>query len=303
MENKIIWTYCNACEKNTKQTILSVKTIYSNGEDDYPYTEHFQIMQCNGCEEVSFRKEFHDHYSFYEDEEGNATYDITIDTYPTLLKNHKPLSSTRALPAQIRTVYEQTILAFRGKSFLLTGVGFRAIIEAICLAEKISGKNLEKKINNLVQHKYITEKESERLHSIRFLGNDSVHEMEVPDERKLYLVLNIVEHLLKNLYLIDREAKFVLDTIVKEFADFEELLWQCANKLKVDEEKALKGILGKHIRRISVDIATLETVLIDQINKGELEFLKLGEIKQAGTEMINQQHYIFTNKRGDDLPF
>lgn len=134
----------------------------------------------------------------YEEE-----YTEEVLLYPTPLKNHIPLTDGYNLPPKIKAIYHETLETFKAGSYILAGVGFRAVIEAICIDKGIKGRDLQQKINNLLKEKLITEKECKRLHSIRFLGNDSVHEMLKPEKRTLYLVLEIIEPLLKNIYLID----------------------------------------------------------------------------------------------------
>jgi hypothetical protein len=211
-----------------------------------------------------------------EDEEGHSMPEVVVNIYPGVLSNYIPLKQTHHIPARIRLVYEQTILALKAGSKLLAGAGFRALIEAVCLEEKIKGGNLEQKINNLTKNRLISEKESERLHSIRFLGNDSIHEMEVPSNRKLYLVLKIVEHLLENLYIIDRDASGVLDTIITDYEDFIRLVKKCVYSLPIGEERTLQQILGKHQRRISAEnLAKLESALVKQVELGEFKPLEV----------------------------
>lgn len=296
MDQSTCWTYCTSCQSETKHTICATKTI--NGAFD-EYMEMYQIVECKGCENLSFRIETHDYLMVTEEDETP----ITVLSYPEYLKGHTYLKGYHLLPEKIKDIYLQTILAFRGRSYLLTGAGFRAVIEAICIEEKIKGHNLEQKINNLTKNRLITDKEAERLHSIRFLGNDSIHEMEIPKEHKLFIVLDIIENLLKNLYIIDRQAKSVLDTIIKDYSDFETLLWKCAEKQNQDEEKTLKEIFGKHIRRLNIDFVLAEKAVIEGINKGVITFLRLGAFKKATLDDSPRQHYFFTGQEYDDLPF
>lgn len=276
MSNKIIWNYCSSCCQDTKHTVLFQKEVTEkDSENEFELSKlTFQIVECNGCESVSFRREFLD-YLQLEIEEEYATENPEIKLYPSPLQNHKLLSYTYSLPKKIRLVYEQTILALKGESKLLAAIGFRAVIEAICIEEKIKGQNLEQKINNLVKSRLITDKEGERLHSIRFLGNDSVHEIEMPNDDKLFLVLNIIEQLLRNLYIIDAQARYKLDTIIKTYQEFESLLWLCVQRFQLNEAKSLKEILGKHIRRITSNLEDLEKQLVDRIQKSEITFLAL----------------------------
>lgn len=289
METK--WNYCSECRRNTKHSVLFSKEVR---DEVYYLTDcSYQVVECNGCETVSFRLEIYE--LMVEDPDDR----LNIETFPLFLKEYREIENTYYLPEKIQEVYNQTILAFKGKSFLLTAVGFRAIIEAICIEENIKGANLEQKINNLVKNRLITEKEGDRLHSIRFLGNDSIHDMEVPSSGKLYLVLDIIDNLLKNLYLIDKRAKRTLDTLIYEFEDFEDLIKNCLSKHKIGEEKCLTEILNRSIRRIKSDLNSLEKELINRINDGSISFLALAAQKTSGS--IQVQFYEI--KENTFLPF
>jgi hypothetical protein len=268
MDSTKLWSYCSPCGQNTKHSILFNKTIAEYVTDEHYHIGNFiyQVVECNGCEQLSFRREYHDHTDIYQEGEELTCRKYT-DIYPSSLINHKPLDHTYHIPEKIRYVYDQTILALKGESRLLAGVGFRAIIEAICQHEKIKGSNLESKINGLAKNRLLTDKESERLHPIRFLGNDAVHEMEAPSDEKLLLVLHIIEHLLESLYILDNNAKDVLDTIIRDYPDFEKLFFNCTGKCQEGEIKTLIEILNKNIRRISPEnLKQLEALLIDNIN-------------------------------------
>ncbi len=291
MDNKTIFNYCSNCRHDTKHKVLfqlAEKADY--GE----YETLKQVVECLGCDNRSFRIEEHRYWDTFEDDYGNERYRLVVENLPNNLKGHSEIRGMYNVPAKIREVYNQTILAFRGKSNLLTGVGFRAIIEAICIQEKIKGNSLEIKINNLAKNRLITDREAERLHSIRFLGNDSVHEMEVPNDNKLFLVLEIIENLLKNLYIIDAQAKSVLDTIIKNYTDFEDLLWRCASKLSQSEQFNLKQILGKHVRRINFELSTIEKILMERIVDGNVKFLNLGNKETNMYDNSTMQNYCYT---------
>lgn len=300
MSNKTVSNYCSICRHDTRHQILFEL------EEESEYGEYKilkQTVECLGCEEKSFRIEEHRYWDTFEDSSGDERYRLVIQLFPNILKGHSELEGLYNVPDKIREVYNQTILAFKGRSNLLAGVGFRAVIEAICIEEKIKGSNLEIKINNLAKNRLITDREAERLHSIRFIGNDSIHEMEIPSESKLFLVLEIIENLLKNLYIIDAQAKSVLDTIIKNYTEFEDLLWRCASKLSKTNQYDIKEIMGKHIRRINFDLTEIEQILIERINSGKAKFLKLGDQKSSDDGTIEKQNYYYTGLEYDDFPF
>lgn len=265
----------------------------SSSDDDFHWTEEFEIIECAGCENTQFRYTYGDESMANYNSDGEELdyyYDITC--FPLSLKNHKPLKKLYGLPPKIKTMYNETLEAFKVKSYILAGVGFRTIIEAICLENKIVGKNLQQKINNLLKQKLITEKESKRLHSIRFLGNDSVHEMLSPDPKKLFIVLDIVEHLLTNLYLIDLNIDDYLETVITEYDEFEELIWYFSDKLKDDDEFTIKDLLGKHIRRFEHEnLARFTRKLISRIEDSSIDWLQIETREVNEIKLIESQKF------------
>jgi hypothetical protein len=284
-------SYCLRCDFNTNHKEIHNHRIRSNDEY-YDYSVDYIIVQCLGCERISFREEFTDIESAFPDENGNWTPDISVEIYPKKLRIKHTLENIHILPNRIKTVYEEAIKAYNSDCFILTGVAFRAIIEAICLEEDIPGGNLQKKINALVRKKLITEKESSRLHSIRFIGNDSVHEMKIPNEESLRIVLNIVEHLLNNIYLIDYNSQQHLETVIDKFTEFTELLNHNLINFDEKDEIPLAKILGKNIRRFNGRINEFENELILKINNGEYNCLLIGKIDTYGTSSSKVQHFI-----------
>jgi hypothetical protein len=290
MSTEIIKNFCLRCNFETNHNVIHKETKRSDN-DDFDYVLNYLMVKCNGCERISFRDEFINLEDMISDEDNNWHPNITIDTYPAKIKIKRKLQDIYILPTKIKIVYEEAIKAFNNDCFLLTGVAFRAIIEAICIEKAIQGKDLAKKIDNLVRQKLITEKEAQRLHSIRFLGNDSVHEMNVPDKKKLIMVLNIVEHLLNNLYIIDYQTRNHLETIINKFEEFEELLDSNLVKFEINDEIPLTKILGKSSRRLNGKTSEFENQLKIKIRDGEYKKLELGKIDVYGNDLNQVQHF------------
>jgi hypothetical protein len=186
------------------------------------------------------------------------------------------------LPYKIRLVYEDAIKAFAAKCYLLTAVAFRAVIEAVCMDKSIKIKDFEDlkpQIDKLLQKGFITENERARLHLIRFLGNDSIHAMAVPKEQDLLVVLEMVEHLLKNLYVIDQQITSGLETLIKDFDSFLTFLDEKLLLLKQGEIVSLKGILGVSARRLNEKAEFFESSLIEKINGKKYKKLALWEVR------------------------
>jgi hypothetical protein len=282
-------SYCENCDFETNHHILKKESI--NGDEDYQFTENYMIVQCKGCDRISFRNEFIDFENAYPDEYDNWHPEITITTYPKKTIQ-QTINNIWALPDKIQTVYLESINAYNSECYLLCGVGFRAVIEAICLDKNITGRDLAKKIDNLTKQKLITEKEAQRLHSIRFIGNDSVHEMNVPEKKKLLIVLNIVIHLLNNLYIIDYEIKNKLETVIAFYSEFEVLLNLNLKNLNSGDEFPIAKILGKSTRRLHGKIQDFENELMSKINAGTYNKLTIGKIAVYGTNNNPVQHFL-----------
>lgn len=287
-----IKSFCDNCQGYTNHDILFDKTIQRYEDEDYYYGLKYLTIQCRGCENIVFRSEMHDYESAYPDDLNNWTYDIAVNTYPQPLKNYRAIKEPHLLPTQIKIVYKETLDALRSNSFLLAGVGFRAVVEAICIDKEIAGRNLELKIDSLSKNRYITDKEAERLHAVRFMGNDSVHEMAVPTERALYVVLEIIEHLLNNLYIIDQHAKPVLDIYITNQEEFEALLIKKVRPFKKGDDFPLAKFLGRDIRRLNGKISQFELELVKNIQLGEFTILTIGDIKVFGDSANKLQHFV-----------
>lgn len=72
--------------------------------------------------------------------------------------------------------------------------------------EKCKRARPSKKIDSLVSASVLTPA-SAILHKIRTLGNQAAHEVKPHSDRQLSLAMNIVEHLLKDVYVLPKQAE------------------------------------------------------------------------------------------------
>lgn len=281
--------YCPNCHQKTNHKTLFVKKKYSIPEDYFSWCDSYDLIECLGCENIQFREIYTDDSMIYTSEEGYDENYYDIKYFPNHLVNHQELDNFSFLPNNVKNIYLETLEAMKNNCKILAGVGLRAIIEATCNSLSISGKNLQQKIDELSNAKYITKKDSERLHSIRFLGNDSVHDMDVPSQDKLLIALEVVEHLIKDIYLLDIDMNRHLDTIITTYTDFKNVLMKCVKdeKFLVNDKKSIKEFLGKDSRRFT-DANLLEHIpsLIKEIDSSSINFIKKGDFVK------NTQYFI-----------
>lgn len=288
---EIIKSYCRSCCNDNNHKVLFRETINSDS-DDYHCATDYSTIRCLGCGTILFKEDFHDYEEIYPNYHDEWEHSITTTIYPSFLRSYRQLEDSWKLPNSIKTVFEESINALKANCNLLAGAGFRAVIEAVCLDKDIKGRNLELKINNLSKEGLITKKECERLHSVRFLGNDSIHEMKVPDRNQLEVVLSVIEHILTNIYLIDLKIGKTLETPITQFPEFKILIKKKLEACKILDEFPLVKFLGKDVRRVKDNFVNFESELVNEISNGTFVNLALGAVKPFGGSTGNVQHYI-----------
>ena len=246
-------------------------------------------MKCCGCGRVTFRREYHDLDGAYPDEHNEWTVPSEIETYPKACAGNIEI---KHLPSIVESIYTETCDAYRDGALTLAGIGFRATVEAICNDQGITGKELSTRINNLASKGLISKKDSTRLHSIRFMGNDAAHDIKKPSKKSLRAALIIVEHLITTVYIIDQESAGKLDAIIEEYSKFEVLLDKKLEEFSTGDEFPLPKFLGKDMRLISGSTKDIEKSLDTRIGKGEYKKLKFGKKDNYLSSKDILQHYI-----------
>ena len=129
------------------------------------------------------------------------------------------------------------------------------------------------------------------MHAIRFMGNDSAHEIKAPKVDSLKIALEIVEHLLKSVFILPEQANGYLDTIVDKYELFETLLEKHLTNFNNGDEYPLYHFFEKDWRRVQDFISNFQTELIENINNSNFNLLEVGkkDINQKGDEI---QHFI-----------
>ncbi|MFA6145944.1 MAG: DUF4145 domain-containing protein [Patescibacteria group bacterium] len=193
---------CANCDNETYHKVLwSVDE--SEGDENIDIFSEFQIILCQGCKNISFR-------SNWQSTDDLLDYDVLTDheeLYPSRLAGRKELKDIRYLPYKICTIYQETHSALCGKMPILSGAGIRIIVEAVCNEREAIGKNLEEKIDNLVQMGILTKDGAEILHSTRLLGNQAAHEANFLNEKTLDAAMDVVEYLLKGVYILPKKTE------------------------------------------------------------------------------------------------
>lgn len=213
-------SFCGKCKTYTNQDVLHESEKHDAEEDGWWETRQYQIIQCAGCETISFRQIYTDIQmeSAWSPEDGDGR-PMSIDLFPNNSIHHLPINSFSHTPLNIRAIYKETMESYNNNQLILCSGGLRAIIEGICSNKKVLGinkvikgktvfvSNLETKIEGLAEQGFLTTGNATILHNLRFIGNDALHELAAPTKSELKLAIKIIEHTIESLYELDYKAK------------------------------------------------------------------------------------------------
>jgi hypothetical protein len=203
---KIEKIQCATCLHATNHTVLhSYETSWDDGEVSGGSTHEF--MKCNGCDMPTYRR------TSWFSEEPEPSYEFYPDRRSKEVGRRPKEFEHLPWGGPTESVYRQTVSAFTQGLLTLAGAGVRLNIEGICKERKIKDgdvtdkngtprrkDNLEGKINGLAEKNFISKKQADALHQIRFLGNDAAHELYQPTRATVSTALDIIEHLLEQVY-------------------------------------------------------------------------------------------------------
>lgn len=273
MENKY---FCRRCKGLTNHKLLFGKKISGVIEDYHiDWIENFNTIECLGCENISFLKIYSNTDMLYHKDNGEFDYEEELDIYPKYLENVEELKFTWVLPPKIKSIYSETILALKNELYILTAGGLRTTIEAICNHLKIKRGDLSTRIDLLHSKGYLSLNESKRLHSIRFLGNDALHDVEIPKKENIIILLGIINHLLENLFIQDKIMNESIFRIIDDFDDFLKAIRNNLGKKTLNEVYSLNDLLGNSRRLVKQKLVVeFEKKLVEEIENSNIDFLR-----------------------------
>ena len=290
MSNKKVRSYCRSCGQSTNHNILAEQI--DSFREDYEYDQTYQILECLGCDTKSFRDVLEEIQHAFQISQNEWEVPTSITVYPRFIKDHRSLDGEYHLPVTVRQIYKEVLLAFQEEALILAGLGLRGTVEAVCNDLKVTGRDLEIKISKLATAGYISRRDAERLHGIRFMGNDAAHKIKKPNTIQLSAALKIVEHMLLSIYILEEQIQGNIDTLITEFLQFEKILNKKLEHFNSGDEVPIMGIFGSDIRRIKNSLPDLEAELIKRIDAGTITNIKKGKGDKYEHSKHDLQHFI-----------
>lgn len=199
-----IWLPCIQCSGDTlHKPLVEVSTEGSlrDGDFDLFWNERHQTVQCQGCRSVSFRHESTNSEDVTHVGDGNFEPLVRVTLYPPREKDYPGLPDAHFLPTLIQVTYNETLSALRRNLPVLSAVGMRMIVEAVCREQNATG-TLQQMIDTLVRMGVLRDNDANLLHRLRSMGNDAAHQVKPHSRDFLRQALAAIEHLLISVYLV-----------------------------------------------------------------------------------------------------
>ena len=204
---------CIKCSGKTTHKAYATYDVCGEDSDfGFSWSANHQIVQCLGCKTISFRKATSNSEDFHQIGPNEFDYSEIETLYPSRLEGRKSIGKeARYLPVKVRKIYNETLLTLSNQSPILAGIGLRALLETVCKEKQAEGKDLLNKIDDLKNKGILTPAGAGILHKIRTLGNAAAHEVKPHSEKQLGLAMDIVEHLLRDVYILPKQVAAEFD--------------------------------------------------------------------------------------------
>ena len=208
-DDEFIVVGCNHCENETRHKVLAVADgHWSDTSGMVDWWAQYQVIQCQGCLTISFceSSQFSEDWD-HDPDTGESFYPTKRVLYPVRTVGKPPIDESHYLPPQVLLIYEETYDSIQADRNIMAGFVIRAIVEAVCNDKNAVGGNLQKQIDSLAKQGHITDEGAKILHSLRFMGNAAVHEMKAHTSLELAAAMEVVEYLLRGVYIIPKKAE------------------------------------------------------------------------------------------------
>lgn len=206
-KNAELWLPCVTCNGATCHRVITL--VASSDESSCGSVQawsDYSVVQCSGCKTLSFciESSFSEDFD-YDPYTGQPVLAKKHTLYPNRTSGRPQCSGVHDVPTGVYRIYAETHDSLCNEKPILTGIGIRAVLEAVCTEKSATGKLFEQ-IDQLSTMGFISKNNVDFLHGLRFLGNKAAHEVKAHSQVELNAAFDIVEHLLQTVYVVPKRA-------------------------------------------------------------------------------------------------
>jgi hypothetical protein len=200
--------HCNECLKVTNQTLLYEKDFKAESQLGNRFTiDHYQTLQCNGCEHITFRLvEIRDHIT----NKDGSPYEHEIYYPPEKLRQQpKWLVDLVAEHDQfsIFALLDEIYSALYAGSNSLVAIGIRSLIDLVMIAKVGDRGRFDFTLLAFQEAGFIAPKQKDFIMNTIDAGSASAHRGHRPQTEDLTLLLNIAESLIQTVFIFPKQSE------------------------------------------------------------------------------------------------
>ncbi|NQT26519.1 DUF4145 domain-containing protein [candidate division KSB1 bacterium] len=170
-DNEYLVVPCPSCDKETRNKVLADVFEHMQYADALiDVWTNYKIVQCQGCLRVTFFEVSQCSEDIIYPKNGKPFYPETKTYYPNRIAGRPLLRNINYLPRGVNLIYKEAHNALCAQLPILTGLGIRAIVEAICKDKNMVGRNLQEKIDSLAKQGLVAIEGAKILHNLRYMG-------------------------------------------------------------------------------------------------------------------------------------
>lgn len=206
-KSKVTRSYCSACHGETDHDVVATRQKVEVDSDQQSYyweeTTTFDFVECRGCHNVTLRRSCL----------GPGDREPSVDYFPPAVSRRKPHWMAKALNIwleqpnmQIRQVLGEVYSALFAGNNRLAMMGARLVVD-LALNDKLGDcGGFAAKLEKAEKKGWITHLHRRILAAAVKAGHAAAHRGYRPDLQELEHVLDIVEHLVQTLYVLEGVA-------------------------------------------------------------------------------------------------
>jgi Domain of unknown function (DUF4145) len=202
----VMKSYCDVCRGDKNHVVLHSEKRGDNTEDMF-WSAEYMLLQCQGCDHVSFRMES----SSSEDWPGDGP---NVEIFPrTKVTRQRPvwfedfLGFDSALPVPLNKMLRQVYEAFDEKLFWLVIMGTRAVIEAVMISKVGDQKSFAENLSQFSKQGYITDSHRQALNAAIDEGSAAIHKAKITNSATALAAIQVMENVLEAIYVLPEHEK------------------------------------------------------------------------------------------------
>jgi hypothetical protein len=192
---------CNDCGRETKHFVLkSHSTSVEDEEQGLSWHTRFDLLECCGCEFISLKRTF----SFSEYERDQIEY------FPPPISRREPNWGSHFLlraPSEVQELLSEVYSALHANQRSLATMGARALLDMVIVDKVGDVGRFDQKLDALEKSNFVSKGQREILETALEAGNAATHRGHRPSLEALNVVMDIVENVLQQIYVLPFAAE------------------------------------------------------------------------------------------------